>query len=218
MEPAGNAKTTARSRVRMPPSMRREMILEAAVEYFANHGFAAEIRQFARDNGISPALVFKYFDGKVALIDAVYETVFETRWDENWQTMIRDRDVPLPLRLEAFYNSYLAKVDDRNWIRIAMRASLDGSGLTRRYLADHVSLILKLIADEIDIWFGAQRPGLDQERSIERVWRLQSTIIYYLIRKHIHEVEVMQDRPAFVKDMIAEFFAAPVRSVDSTPQ
>lgn len=189
----------------MPPQMRREMILEAAVAHFADHGFEVQIRQLAREIGISPALVFKYFDGKEALIEAVYDAVFEARWDEAWARAITDRSRPLPERLLEFYLSYLAVVDDRNWIRIAMRASLDGNGMTRRYLGDHVSKILGLIADEIDHWQGSKAELLGHDRRVERVWHLHSTVIYYLIRKHIHQTPVMSDREAFVEEVIALF-------------
>lgn len=198
---AGNG----RSRTRMPPQMRREMILEAAVVYFADHGFEVQIRQLAREIGISPALVFKYFDSKDALIEAVYEAVFEARWKDAWDRAIKDRTRPLPERLSEFYHSYLATVDDRNWIRIAMRASLDGNDMTRRYLGDHVSMILALIADEIDHWFGADARQPDHHRRIERVWHLHSTVIYYLIRKHIHQAPVMPDRDAFIDEVIDQF-------------
>lgn len=205
MKPATKPRQQGRSRTRMSPQMRREMILEAAVAHFADHGFEVQIRQLAREIGISPALVFKYFEGKDALIDAVYDTVFEARWDEAWGRAIKDRSRPLAERLSQFYLSYLAVVDDRNWIRIAMRASLDGNGMTRRYLGDHVSMILGLIADEIDHWRGPDAEPPDHARRMEHVWHLHSTVIYYLIRKHIHQAPVMRDREAFVEEVVTLF-------------
>jgi len=184
-------------RRRLPPEMRREMILEAAIAYFADHGFEVQIRHLASKIGISPALIFKYFETKEVLIDAVYEAVFESRWQEEWVTTLTDRSLPLSDRLVAFYRSYMATTDDRNWIRIAMRASLDNSAMTRRYLADHVSRILVLIADEIEAALPesslSQRSMSTPELRIEYVWHLHSTVIYYLIRKHIHQVPVLED-------------------------
>lgn len=201
----------ARPRIRMLPQMRREMILEGAVAYFADHGFEVQIRQFAREIGISPALVFKYFDNKDALIEAVYQAVFEARWKAEWLEIIGDRSRPLAERLVRFYDSYLATVDDRNWIRIAMRASLDGSDLTRRYLSDHVDRIMALTADEIDEWFGPA-PAAEAGGSTERAWHLHSTVIYFLIRKHIHQVPVMEDRELFVRSLVGQFLGRKARS------
>lgn len=206
MDAVAESETGAKPRRRMDPETRREMILEAAVGYFADHGFEVQVRNLARDIGISPALVFKYFEGKDALIEAVYGAVFESRWKEEWERLISDRSVPFRERLVRFYDEYLQTVDDRNWIRIAMRASLDGSDLTRRYLADHVSHILTLIADEFDIQERVGEDGLfSGGNRTERIWHLHSTIIYYLIRKHIHQSPVMQDRTAFVRETVFAF-------------
>lgn len=197
----------------MSPETRREMILEAAIGYFADHGFEVQIRQLASKIGISPALIFKYFDTKDALIDAVYEAVFESRWQEDWNRTLTDRSIPLSERLVEFYRSYMATVDDRNWIRIAMRASLDNSVMTRRYLADHVSKILVVIADEIE----AARPGPPfptqlstpaPELRIEYVWHLHSTVIYYLIRKHIHQAPVLEDQDELIRLIVGQFLHA----------
>ena len=208
---AGDDKTKRRRR-RLPPEMRREMILEAAIGYFADHGFEVQIRQLASKIGISPALIFKYFDNKDALIDAVYEAVFESRWQEEWVRTLTDRSIPLPERLAAFYRAYMATVDDRNWIRIAMRASLDNSVMTRRYIADHVSRILELIADEIEVALpgaaAGQRAAASAELRIEHVWHLHSTIIYYLIRKHIHQVPVLEDTDALIALVVDQFLHA----------
>lgn len=123
--------------------------------------------------------------------------------------MIADRTRPLPDRLEAFYISYLDKVDDRNWIRIAMRASLDGNGLTRRYLSDHVARLLAVMADEIDHWTGRQAK-MDEATRLGGVWNLHSTIVYFLIRKHIHQTAVMDDRQLYVRSVVRSFI--PVRA------
>jgi AcrR family transcriptional regulator len=208
---AGKDKGSRRRR-RMSPEMRREMILEAAIGYFADHGFEVQIRQLASKIGISPALIFKYFETKDALIDAVYEAVFESRWQEDWVGTLTDRSIPLPERLIRFYRSYMATVDDRNWIRIAMRASLDNSVMTRRYLADHVSKILVVIADEIE----AAPPGSafaprsmpSPELRIEYVWHLHSTVIYYLIRKHIHQAPVLHDQDELITLIVDQFLHA----------
>ena len=196
----------------MSPEIGREMILEAAISYFADHGFEVQIRQFAGKIGISPALVFKYFETKDALVDAVYEAVFESRWQEDWVGTLTDRSVPLPERLSQFYHSYMATVDDRNWIRIAMRASLDNSVMTRRYLADHVSKILVVIADEIEAAFPestlSRHSTSTPELRIEYVWHLHSTAIYYLIRKHIHQAPVLQDRDELIALIVDQVLQA----------
>jgi AcrR family transcriptional regulator len=52
----------------------RERILESARELFAEHGFAAtSVRRIAERAGISQGLLYNYFDGKDALLRAIFE-------------------------------------------------------------------------------------------------------------------------------------------------
>jgi AcrR family transcriptional regulator len=193
-------------RKRLSPEVRREMILNAAVEYFSDHGFEVQIRQLAQAIGISPALVFRYFETKDELIDCVYNAVFQSRWDDNWKKLVTDPSQALEARLIAFYRSYLATTDDRRWIRIAMRASLDGNDLTRRYLARNVNALLETIALQIRAELGESRIGKPSPDEMERVWQLHSASIYYLVRKHIHGTQVLEDRDAIAEMMVRNFF------------
>lgn len=182
------------------------MILNAAVEYFSDHGFEVQIRQLAQAIGISPALVFNYFETKDELIECVYNAVFQSRWNDNWKKLVTDRSRSLELRLIDFYRSYLATTDDRHWIRIAMRASLDGNDLTRRYLAQNVNKLLETIALEIRAELDESRIGKPSPEEMERVWQLHSASIYYLVRKHIHGTQVLEERDQVAEMMVRNFF------------
>lgn len=52
----------------------RERILDSALAVFAEHGFAgASVRRIAARGGISQGLLYNYFDGKDALLRALFE-------------------------------------------------------------------------------------------------------------------------------------------------
>src|SRR5947208_5050410 len=54
---------------------RREQILEAALGVFAEKGFArATNKDIAREAGITPGLIYHYFESKEALLQAIVET------------------------------------------------------------------------------------------------------------------------------------------------
>lgn len=56
----------------------RARILEAALEVFAGHGYGgASMRMIAERAGISPGLIYAYFDGKEALMLALLEESME---------------------------------------------------------------------------------------------------------------------------------------------
>ena len=56
----------------------REKILESALVLFAQHGFAStSIRMLAEEAGISQGLLYNYYDGKQALLRAIFERSME---------------------------------------------------------------------------------------------------------------------------------------------
>jgi len=176
------------------------MILDAAIEFFAEKGFTAQTRELAVRLGISEPLIYRYFPTKDALIHRVFQEVIESRWDAEWAMLLSDRAIPLRQRLIDFYERYLDAIDDGIWIRIVMYASLDGLDMTRQYIAGHVDEVMGIIATE-----ARASTELGQEIDPELMWHLQSTLIYYLVRKHIHLTSVNEDRAAVVAMAVDAF-------------
>jgi AcrR family transcriptional regulator len=176
------------------------MILDGAVELFAERGFDAQTRELAARLDISEPLIYRYFPTKEALIERVYQEVIESRWDERWASDLQDRRAPLRMRLVDFYQRYLDAIDDGIWIRIVMYASLDGLDMTRHYIAGHVEHVMGIIAAETKTSL-----KLDHEVDLELVWHLQSTVVYYLVRKHIHRAPVNPDHAAVVTMAVDAF-------------
>jgi AcrR family transcriptional regulator len=188
---------------RLAPAERQWQILEGAIDVFAEHGFGADTRMLAAHLGVSHSLIFRYFGSKEALIERVYEHVFVTRWNPDWVHTLRDRDRPIADRIVDFYTSYLRVVDDPRWIRIAMHASLDGRDLTRRYVNHHAAHLLSVVAAELHAAAGA--PDQQAPDDIETAWMLHSTIIYYLVRKHIHRTHVVSDLTLALRGLVQVF-------------
>jgi hypothetical protein len=46
------------------------------------------------------------------------------------------------------------------------------------------------------------------ELRIEYVWHLHSTVIYYLIRKHIHQAPVLHDQDELITLIVDQFLHA----------
>lgn len=202
-------KEEAPRRTRMAPEERERMILEKASAFFARHGFAAQIREIAKESGISPGLIYRYFKSKGELIEKVYDHVFMNRWNPEWERGLRDRSQPLRTRLEAFYTSYLEAVDDPDWIRLSMYSGLDGTNLVRRYIETQVEDLLQIIAAECRVFrtggMKASKPFDDYE--MEMVWHLHSTFIYYLVRKHIFQTRASPDRALLVEIAVGDFLS-----------
>jgi AcrR family transcriptional regulator len=197
----------ARRRIRMAPDERERMILDAAIHFFARHGFSAQLRELARELKVSQGLIYRYFSSKQALLDRVYEHNFSRRWDPSWEKLLADRKLPLRQRLTEFYTRYLAAIDDPEWIRLVMYSGLDGNDLTRRYIRSHVEGLLRLIARECRVLEGKRTSGEPSQAEMELVWHLHSTVIYYLVRKHIFRTAAVKDKNTLVTMMIDDFLS-----------
>lgn len=198
---------TGRRRIRMAPDERERMILDAAIHFFAKHGFSAQLRELAREMKVSQGLIYRYFSSKQALLDRVYEHNFLRRWDPTWEKLLADRTLPLRRRLKDFYTRYLAAIDDPEWIRLVMYSGLDGNDLTRRYIRTHVEGLLRLIARECRALDGKRAAGEPSQAEMELVWHLHSTVIYYLVRKHIFRTATVKDTNTLVTMMIDDFLS-----------
>ena len=74
-----------------------------------------------------------------------------------------------------------------------MYSGLDGNDLTRRYIRTHVEGLLRLIARECRALEGRKAAGEPSQAEMELVWHLHSTVIYYLVRKHIFRTATVKD-------------------------
>jgi AcrR family transcriptional regulator len=60
------------------PETKKEQLLTAALDEFATHGVAgARVDRIAKRAGISPGLVYSFFEGKEQLFDAVFERIVQ---------------------------------------------------------------------------------------------------------------------------------------------
>ena len=57
---------------------RRDQIIDAAMQVFAQKGFTrATNKDIAREAGITPGLIYYYFENKEALLTAILETRYK---------------------------------------------------------------------------------------------------------------------------------------------
>ncbi|MGR3494199.1 TetR/AcrR family transcriptional regulator [Citreimonas sp.] len=192
---------TESARRRLPPEERREQILDAAVRFFADVGLEGNTRDLAKRLGVTQSLIFRYFDSKQALIEAVYARVYLDRISPDWAGLLRDRSRPVQERMSTFYKEYGERIFDHDWMRIFMFSGLAGADLNRRYL-DHLGRTLLLpMLDEI-------RAERGRAPTPEDLWSLHGGIVYIGIRKHIYQVPVPDDPQPEIDRAIARFLDA----------
>ncbi|WP_454720792.1 MULTISPECIES: TetR/AcrR family transcriptional regulator [Cupriavidus] len=198
-EPAGKGTR------RLLPEEREQQIVEKAIEHFTRNGFGGSTRELARQIGVTQPLLYRYFDSKEALIDRVYNEVFQ--WRPGWERQIADRATPLAERLQAFYLDYASVILREEWIRLFIFAGLTHEGINNKYLGKLRSKVFLPVLAEVREAFGiaAPRNAAQTEAEIEMIWSLHAAIFYIGVRKWIYGLKVPANVDAVIRQQVDMF-------------
>ena len=184
----------AAPRLRLAPADRERQIIEGAIAYFSEVGFSGQTRELSSRLGITQPLLYRYFANKQALVERVYQTVFEGRWNPKWIALLSDRAVPLRDRLVEFYRQYAQATYRPEWIRIYMYAGLSDPTLNRRYIQLVRKQLMPVYCRELRHACGL--PDTDAEvvdEEMEFVWNLHGGIFYMAMRQHVYKTKINVD-------------------------
>lgn len=196
---------------RLAPEQREELIVQKAIKYFATHGFSASTRDLAKEIGVSQPLLYRYFPNKDALADRVFQEVYLSRWNPEWEEILKDQTRPLDERLREFYKQYGRVILKSDWIRIFIFAGLTREGINNRYLARLRERIFDVVLAELRRQFRFPEPTAQQyEDEIEFVWGLHAAIFYVGVRKWIYGLQVPKDLDRLIAQKVEAF-------IDSAP-
>ena len=201
-------KPTSPPRRRLAPAQRERQIIEGAIAYFSEAGFSGQTRELSRRLGITQPLLYRYFPSKQALVEKVYQTVFQGRWNPAWIPLLQDRAVPLRERLVEFYRQYSQATYRPEWIRIYMHAGLSDPTLNQRYIRLVRRELLPVICAEVRHACGLPpASAAPQEQEIEFVWSLHGGIFYQAVRRHVYRTRVSVDFSTHVGFVVDNFLA-----------
>ena len=202
-------KSSTGASVRLSGAEREKHIAQEAVRFFAEVGFGGDTRELAKRLGVTQSLLYKYFPNKEALINRVYEEVYLGRWNPFWESVVRDRSIPLQERLTRHYIEYAKAALTRDWVRIFMFSGLRGEDINRRYLDILRERILVPIAIELRHEFGL--PTIDKiplkSNEIELVWSINARVFYFGQRQWIFDVPIEDDLEDLIRMTIEHFIA-----------
>ena len=183
-------------RKRLPRQDRERAIIQGAVAFFAEVGFDGGTRELAMRLGITQPLLYRYFPSKEALLDRVYQTVYLSKWDPNWESQLADRSVPLEERLITFYGDYARVILNYEWIRLFMFAGLKGLDFNTRYLTFLRGSVFERVVTELRLAHGLSVELPPRSEEIELVWSLHASIFYIGVRKWIYGLPTPPDQDA----------------------
>jgi AcrR family transcriptional regulator len=206
--PKKRGSSAAASRLRLAPADRERQIIEGAISYFSEVGFSGQTRELSSRLGITQPLLYRYFANKQALIERVYQTVFEGRWNPAWIALLQDRSVPLRDRLIEFYRQYSKATYRPDWIRIYMHAGLSNPALNRRYIQLVRRQLMPVYCRELRHYCGLPDTDVEvAEEEIEFVWNLHGGIFYRAMREHVYKTRIQADFMTHVAFAVDNFLA-----------
>ncbi|WP_354683329.1 TetR/AcrR family transcriptional regulator [Cupriavidus necator] len=190
---------------RLLPEEREQQIVEKAIEHFTRNGFGGSTRELARQIGVTQPLLYRYFPSKEALIERVYNEVFQ--WRPDWERQIADRSTPLTERLYAFYLDYSSVILREEWIRLFIFAGLTHEGINNRYLSKLRNKVFLPVLAEVRDAFGiaAPRNAAETDAEIEMIWSLHAAIFYLGVRKWVYGLKVPTDMDAVIRQKVDMF-------------
>ncbi len=182
------SRRSSADRRRLPPETRRARIVEAAAAFFAEVGLEGSTRDLSLRAGVTQPLLYKYFENKAALVEAVFAHVYLDRCSPDWPRLIVDRSIPIRDRLVEFYVAYTDAIVTYEWMRIFMYSGLAGGELNDRHISHLRGLILEPLLGELQ---AEAKGGIVPE--MEDIWNLHGGIVYLGIRKYVYQTQAPDD-------------------------
>lgn len=196
--------TDGRRRSRLNPHERERQIVQGAVNFFAEVGFSGQTRELAKRLGITQGLLYRYFPSKEALLDRVYQEVFEAKWNPDWDEWLEEHDQPVRARLIRFYTDYARVIHTYEWVRIFLLSGMAGLDINQRYLR----LVRKRIYPKI-IGMLRQHFGLParEDESLSRqeedlMLDLHGMVFFLGIRKWVYRFDLQSSMEELVSNQV----------------
>jgi AcrR family transcriptional regulator len=200
------AAAVVRPAKRLTPEEREEQIVQKAIRYFATYGFSASTHDLAREIGITQPLLYRYFPSKEALVDRVFNEVYLSRWNPDWEDWLRDRSMPLHERMRRYYKDYARNILKAEWIRIFIFAGLTREGINQRYLTRLRERIFNVVLEELRQEHRLPKPTPSQyEDEIELIWSIHASIFYVGMRKWVYGLSIPKDIDRLIDQKVTAF-------------
>jgi AcrR family transcriptional regulator len=201
----------------MAPAEREAAILDGAVAFFAEVGFEGGTRELASRLGITQPLLYRYFPSKEVLLDRVYQEVYLSRWNPQWESWLIDQSRPLEDRLTVFYQDYARVIMTYEWVRLFMFAGLKGLDFNARYIAFLRGAVFDKVVSELRLFCGRTETSPARAEEVELVWGLHGAIYYLGVRRWIYGMPMPADLDRDIALRVATFLGGFKRLYDVLP-
>jgi AcrR family transcriptional regulator len=200
-------------RRRLSPAERERQIVEGAVRFFSEHGLDGQLRDLARELGITHTLLYHYFPTKQALIERVYADLFAARWESEWEALLDDRSLDVESKLTRFYTRYAKRILERDWVRVFVFSGLSDRYITDRYFALLGEKLFPRLVRESRRYLGLPNRGKPTPREMELLMGLHGSIFYMGMRRWVYGLDMLGGKAdpfdaVFVHDRVIGYLQA----------
>jgi AcrR family transcriptional regulator len=192
-------------RRRLSTEEREKQIVEGAVSFFSAHGLEAQMRDLAKQIGITHPLLYHYFPTKQALIERVYEQVYLGRWKREWEQWVIEPKISLRARLCHFYQDYAHTVLTAEWVRILLSSGLKDRFIPDQYLDVLQKRIFPLIVQETRSSLNIASQDDAAESELEHLWGLHGGIFHIGVRVFVYGQPFPTDLDAVIADRVEAY-------------
>ena len=192
-------------RTRLATADREQQIVAGAIRFFSDRGLDGQLRDLARNIGITHTLLYHYFPTKQALIERVYQEVFLGRWKQEWEKWLDEPATGLEDKLTRFYLDYAATILTPEWVRIFVYSGLADGSIPNQYLALLKKKLFPRILRETRRHLGLSEKRSVTERETELMWGLHGGIFYIGVRQWVYGQTGPTDLQQVVKDRVRSY-------------
>ena len=193
------------ARRRLTPVDRERQIVEGAVTFFSEHGLDGQLRDLARQLGITHTLLYHYFSTKQALIERVYTEMFEGRWKPEWEALLDDKQLDVETKLTRFYSDYAKVILQSDWVRIFLFSGLSDRYITDRYFALLREKLFPRLVRETRKFRGIVSRSKPTGRELELLLGLHGNIFYMGIRRWVYGQAVHDVQSVVMVDDVEDY-------------
>lgn len=202
----------------MSPAAREKHIVQVAIRFFAENGFSGTTRDLADQLGIVHGALYRYFPTKQALLERVYQELFEARFNPEWVSWLQDESVSMRARLIRTYCDYARVVNTYEWVRIFLLGGIAGLDITERYRLMLNKRLHPVVIKETRRALGLSTISGTQlsDTDMDLLYVLHGGIFFIAIRKWIYRSKVPTNISASISRLVDVYLAGAKKLLKGT--
>ena len=207
---ASGSEAPAPRRRRMTSAERERQIVDGAVRFFSDRGLDGQLRDLAKNIGVTHALLYHYFPTKQALIDRVYVELFEGLWKPSWERLLDDPGLDAETKFTHFYVDYAKAIFSREFVRILIFSGLSDHTIPDRFFALLRGRLFPRLIRVTRRHCGVVSRTRANARELELLMGLHGGIFYIGLRRWVYEqavhgAEASEHDGAYIGDRVRSY-------------